>query len=650
MYQEHFGFNRRPFVAVPNVELFVENETNRECLDKALVCIEGGQGIAILTAPAGVGKTILCYKLTNFLKHPYVTILLQNSNFADGRAFLQAFLFELGRKYVRMDEQELRIELTAALRNHDARDEKVVLIVDESENLKPDVLEEIRTLANQSENGRPLVRVVLAGQPSLEERLMGPEMSALNQRVRGQLYLYPLSKSESKNYFRDQIELCGQHSEMVIQGDALQLIVDAADGNCRCLNQLADHSLLLAYLNGERPVARSTVRSALDDLKQLPLNWNDPDTLNGEINEAENDYDRVDEPLHLTDTDDGSASVFETTSEPIVQSDDDDLAVFEVGSGLEKPLSIKAGIAAPPTEELSNDSNDDIIELPADEDSYSPYLAADSTPEDGQFSDWDDEEFDESEEDEEPILLQEDADELKIPLVPFGSSNESDSAPALSVLDQHSDDLDVIQPEAGTSTELEDLESFADHVAAQPASDDEVVFDRYAWLDAGGNPNIVEPAEVPGLESEDGNSEFVESSDTETAEIAADEFDIVMADPPTDIEPSVAHSFATADDGDNSINLLDVEEREMLGISQDFEELDVVHPPSAEESDPDEIESDELVAGADIVADVGDDVTVPIFSDHQRAEAAASDGGYSNLFSRLRKLQMATRELDDRSA
>ena len=182
-------------------------------------------------------------------------MLLANSNFGSARAMLQSFLFELGRKYVRLEEQELRLELISSLRAFNARDEKVVLIVDEAEHLTAEILEEIRNLANLSDSGQPLLRVVLSGQPQLEERLLEPDMTALNQRIRSQLYLQPLTRAESINYVADQIQICGQISELVIEDAAMDLMVHAADGNPRCLNQLADHSLLLAYMAGERPVS-----------------------------------------------------------------------------------------------------------------------------------------------------------------------------------------------------------------------------------------------------------------------------------------------------------------------------------------------------------------------------------------------------------
>lgn len=376
MYQEHFGFKRRPFGAVPDIGLFVENDSNRSCLDAATLCLESGQGITILTAPSGLGKTILCHKMAAALTTPFVTVLLANSNFATQRAMLQSFLFELGRKYVRLEEQELRLELISALRGYAARDEKVVLIVDEAEHLKSEILEEVRNLANLSDKGQPLLRVVLAGQPQLEERLLEPDMTALNQRIRSQLYLQPLTRGESVDYIADQIQICGQISELVIQDDAMDLLVHAADGNPRCLNQLADHSLLLAYMSGERPVSYKSVREALDDLKRLPLQWNDPGTL-----AAGNDL--VDDDLEDDFAEDDFLVDEDISAESSIDNElEQRLSRQFAGSGSEDKYSAdqhsEHDAHADPFEDDAHDDSDDVISFEIGGQS-SPQVAA--TPE-----------------------------------------------------------------------------------------------------------------------------------------------------------------------------------------------------------------------------------------------------------------------------
>jgi len=754
MYQEHFGFNRRPFAAVPDVGLFVENDANRSCLDAAIVCLESGQGIAILTAPAGVGKTILCHKLTDCLKNPFVTILLPNSNFASQRAMLQSVLFELGRKYVRLEEQELRLELITALRSFDARDEKVVLIIDEAEHLKPEILEEIRNLANLSENGRPLLRVILSGQPLLEERLLEPDMTALNQRIRSQLYLQPLTRTESMNYVADQIQICGQIAELVIQENALDLIVHAADGNPRCLNQLSDHSLLLAYMSGERPVSLKTVREALDDLKQLPLQWNDPGTLaTGSeptedpcvvespaateigsdrdfdvVNDADDDVvsfevggDAVSNPVfeEEDDSDDDEVNDVCDSNEERVSVDaatyeetDDETAVFEVGAGDERHEDDSPNMTVPDaanSKAMDQDTDeDDVIELPTDEGSYVGYEQCDPIGQEvseaqgiaSAFLDSD--EFTDSYQLESPSLTDDDDAVLDIPLVPLGHSTfqssdfSPDDGPVLSLIDDLAEDELLKEAETEQDRAIDDLESFAEQAVGSESDEmteqipntqamddephEEVVFDRYAWLDAGGNPTdagdhvVVATAEVETVK-EDG--EVASDAEAETAASDIDrldtqedldtepgppeEYDVIMADPPIDdLEPSIAAETGEIELG---AELLD-EEREMLGLSVDDDVYDVVHPPDHVPGDSTIGYSEDIVTTVALpaVADTRrdehemsvDEAACQVMTDDESDDGDSDDDEqngdrtYANLFSRLRRLQLAAREMDDR--
>jgi len=150
----------------------------------------------------------------------------------------------------------------------------LLLVVDEAHQLSESLLEELRILADQAEDGQPIVRLVLAGQFGLEEKLAHPVLQALNQRVRAQVTLEPLSLAESADYVDFRVTWGGGRTTSVFTADAVQAIGRAADGLPRCLNQLCDHALLLGYVNEQRPVSADTVAAALEDLRHLPLPWN----------------------------------------------------------------------------------------------------------------------------------------------------------------------------------------------------------------------------------------------------------------------------------------------------------------------------------------------------------------------------------------
>ena len=276
MYEEFFGLQRRPFSATPDANCFVPLEAHQGVLDALAVSCERGQGIGVLTGEAGLGKSLVGLRLAFELQPNFATVFLGHSAYATRRALLQAILYELNRPFDRKAEQELRLELASALKSLRSEKQGFVLIVDEAHRLSLPLLDEVRLLTLLAEGGDPLARVVLIGDRELEERLANPELAAFNQRVCCQVDLSPLTQVESLEYLSAHLDSAGGEAEEIFTEEALTFLAKAADGVPRCLNHLADHALLLAYVTERRPVTAEVVREALDDLKQLPLHWNDP--------------------------------------------------------------------------------------------------------------------------------------------------------------------------------------------------------------------------------------------------------------------------------------------------------------------------------------------------------------------------------------
>lgn len=276
MYEAFFECARRPFSATPDADCWFTAGPFQPALDELLVCAEQGQGIGILVGPAGSGKSTLCERLVRELQDRFEVIVLHHATFANRRALLQTILSALKLPIQRATDQELRLELGPALRQVRAAGRAVVLIVDEAHELPESLLEELRILADQAEHGHPLVRLILAGQAGLEEKLVHPGLQALNQRVRAQVVLPPLTAAESRDYVDFRLTWAGARTAETFDDEALATLIQIADGSPRCLSQLCDHTLLLAYVAEQRPVTQQLVLEALEDLKHLPLRWNLP--------------------------------------------------------------------------------------------------------------------------------------------------------------------------------------------------------------------------------------------------------------------------------------------------------------------------------------------------------------------------------------
>lgn len=288
MYEAFFGLRDRPFPAVAGPDEVVPTAAFQGALEQLRRCAQEGSGIGIVTAPSGAGKTSLCRALCRRAEPRLRSVFLGTSGFATRRALLQAILFELGQSYSGLSEQEARLELLQYVRTLAPEQDGLLLVVDEAHRLNPRLLEELRSLTNHAQHGKPLVRLVLSGQLELEEQLADRDLDALNQRVTCQVALESLTQEESAEYMAYRLERAGTRLADLFTPESVRFICGASDGNLRCLNQLCDHSLLLAFVAEEKPISAATVRSALDDLQALPLSWNLPsgalsdDGLNGD--------------------------------------------------------------------------------------------------------------------------------------------------------------------------------------------------------------------------------------------------------------------------------------------------------------------------------------------------------------------------------
>ncbi|MCY2965236.1 MAG: AAA family ATPase [Planctomycetota bacterium] len=275
MYEEHFGFRHPPFAATPDARCCFVPEALRATIDELVLRLDAGQGICVLTGAAGLGKTLINRVVASELDARFHVIRLATPGSLTRKALLQSLLSDLDRPQIDVDEQRLRLELVAALRQRLRADRPCVLLVDEAHTLSPRLFEELRSLAILDEQAQPLLRVMLSGQPKLEETLTAPEFDALNQQIVCHKLLESMTLTESVEYVLHRVAWAGGKPESLFSIPALDLIVRAAAGNPRLLNRLCDLSLILASAHDLPQVGHLEVESALSELRQLPLRWNE---------------------------------------------------------------------------------------------------------------------------------------------------------------------------------------------------------------------------------------------------------------------------------------------------------------------------------------------------------------------------------------
>jgi type II secretory pathway predicted ATPase ExeA len=286
---------RRAFLSAPNPQRYFAAGAIEDARQRIVRAIARSEGPAILVGGAGTGKSMLLAVLAGQFAPKMAVVTLAGAQLCTRRALLQMILFELGLEYRDMDEGELRLAILSHLRGIGtmpvntvgrgakgsgakpqavAAPTRLLLLVDEADTLPIRLLEELRVLTNVAAGGLPLVSLVMAGGPILEERFAEPQLDVFAQRLAARCYLAPLGHEETHQYVRSQVAAVGIKPEKLFTADAYSAIHSATGGVPRLVNQLGDQLVWMAQESGVAPLDAALVQQAWSDLQQLPAPWN----------------------------------------------------------------------------------------------------------------------------------------------------------------------------------------------------------------------------------------------------------------------------------------------------------------------------------------------------------------------------------------
>lgn len=277
MYLDFYGLKEAPFSITPDPRFVFLSERHRDALAHLLYGIgQGGSGGFVqLTGEVGTGKTTLCRLLLEQLPPDTRVALVLNPRLSPIE-LLETICEELkidltGR---RGSLKSLVDGLNAYLLDAYAQGLRVVLIIDEAQNLSTEALEQVRLLTNLETPTQKLLQIILLGQPELRELLGKPELRQLAQRITARYHLTPLAADESEAYVRHRLQVAGC-AKMPFTRLALRRLHDHADGVPRLLNVIADRSLMAGYARnlaqiGERDVDQAAAESLATPQRRLP--------------------------------------------------------------------------------------------------------------------------------------------------------------------------------------------------------------------------------------------------------------------------------------------------------------------------------------------------------------------------------------------
>ncbi|MFO0878792.1 MAG: AAA family ATPase [Gemmataceae bacterium] len=268
MIESHFGLSRRPFPATPDQSTYYPATSHEKVLARLQEALADGEGMLLLTAAPGLGKTLLSHVLLERLGSGYETSFLIHTHLRDRAGLLQALLFDLSLPHEGRSEQEMRLALIDHLLGKFREGRRSVLIIDEAQHLTADLLEELRLLGNLEGQGGKAVQVILVAQPDLLHTLGHPGLLALRQRLAVRLQLDPLGLEEAADYLLAHLRSAGGRAERILGMETLEVLARQTGGVPRLLNQAGQVCLRLAAENQSTEV---DVEMALEAMSLLGL-------------------------------------------------------------------------------------------------------------------------------------------------------------------------------------------------------------------------------------------------------------------------------------------------------------------------------------------------------------------------------------------
>jgi general secretion pathway protein A len=266
MYLELFKLNELPFRLTPDPAFLYLSKNHARAKAYMESTIWFTDGFVVITGEIGSGKTTL---IETFLKELEKDVVVAQINQTQVTVvdFLQTLLVQFGFQPFRMKKAELLATLNEFLIEQYSNGRRVLLIVDEAQNLSNKVLEEIRMLSGVETTKEKVLRIILAGQPELNEKLNSAGLIQLAQRIRLRFHLTALSKSDTEAYIQHRLEVAGSQGRQIFDPECFPIVYRYTGGIPRLVNTLCDTALMAAFAHDGDVVKVEDLQAAIDELQ-----------------------------------------------------------------------------------------------------------------------------------------------------------------------------------------------------------------------------------------------------------------------------------------------------------------------------------------------------------------------------------------------
>jgi general secretion pathway protein A len=265
MYNKFFGFKEKPFKLVPNPAYFYLSKSHEEALAHLNYAMSQGDGFVEITGEVGTGKTTLCRAFLESLNGTVEAAYIFNPKLSP-KQLLRTINEEFGIKSEGDNTKDLIDTLNIFLMQKKASGKKVILLIDEAQNLNRNVLEQLRLLSNLETNRDKLLQIILVGQPELSQILNSHELRQLGQRITLSYQLGPLTFNESKEYIQYRIGIAAYKTAIKFDRSAYRQIYKYSKGIPRLINIVCDRALLTAFVLNQFKITAYIAKTSIKEL------------------------------------------------------------------------------------------------------------------------------------------------------------------------------------------------------------------------------------------------------------------------------------------------------------------------------------------------------------------------------------------------
>jgi general secretion pathway protein A len=267
-YLTFYNLNDDPFRLTPDPAYYYPSSEHNEILTSLDYAIEQKEGFSLVVGEPGTGKTTILRILIDHWKEKADIALVMTPRLSP-EEFLQAVLEDIHVKLKKINKNELLKAFRDILIEHSRTGKRVIIIVDEAQNVPDETLEELRLLSNLETEKEKLLQIILLGQPELKKRLEADHLKQLNQRITIRATLRPLTRSETSDYVNFRLIKAGKGS-VAFDDNARKAIFRISKGIPRIINIVSSRAIMAAFVAGSATIKKNHVQYAIEHLSDKP--------------------------------------------------------------------------------------------------------------------------------------------------------------------------------------------------------------------------------------------------------------------------------------------------------------------------------------------------------------------------------------------